>query len=181
MLSYPSFDRPFILGTDASIEGIGAVLSQPLEGSHLHPIAYASRALSSLEQNYAVTELETLAVVWAMFHFHSYLYGHSVTVFTDHTAVKAVLETPNPSGKHAWWWTKVYGTGVKDVKIQYWAGRANANVDTLSCCPQAPAPREGLAEAEVQVAVIDRGLQDTVRRISLNCFSLHQRWWSLHH
>ncbi len=40
-------------------------------------------------------------MVWAVTHFHSYLYGHSVTVLTDQAAVKAVLETPNPSGKHA--------------------------------------------------------------------------------
>ena len=152
VLSYPSFDKAFTLETDASIEGIGAVLSQPQDDGHLHPVAYASRALSLQERNYAITELETLAVVWAISHFHSYLYGHSVTVFTDHTAVKAVLETPNPSGKHARWWTKVYGRGVKEVKIRY---RPGTNADTLSHCPQAPAPSEGLAEAEVQVAAVE--------------------------
>ena len=113
VLAYPSFDKAFTLKTDASIEGIGAVLSQPQDDGQLHPVAYASRALSPQERNYAITELETLAVVWAISHFHSYLYGHSVTVFTDHTAMKAVLGTPNPSGKHAWWWTKVNGRGVK--------------------------------------------------------------------
>ena len=56
-----------------------------------HPVSYASRTLSPQERNYAITELETLAVVWAMGHFHKYLYGHNVTVFTDHAAVKAVL------------------------------------------------------------------------------------------
>ena len=154
VLSYPAFDREFVLDTDASIEGIGAILSQPQEDGHLHPIAYASRALSPPERNYAITELETLAVVWAMSHFHSYLYGHSVTVFTDHSAVKAVLETPNPSGKHARWWTRVYGRGVKEVKIRYRPGKTNANADALSRCPQAPAPVEGIAEAEVQVAAV---------------------------
>ena len=154
VLSYPSFDREFVLETDASIEGKGAVLSQPQEDGHLHHIAYASRALSPPERNYAITELETLAVVWAMSHFHSYLYGHSVTVFTDHSAVKAVLETPNPSGKHARWWTRVYGRGVKEVKIRYRPGKTNANADALSRCPQAPAPEEGIAKAEVQVAAV---------------------------
>ena len=101
VLAYPSFQKPFVLETDASIAGIGAVFSQPQEDGLLHPIAYASRSLTAGERNYAITELETLAVVWAITHFTPYLYGHEVTVYTNHTAVKAVLETPSPSGKHA--------------------------------------------------------------------------------
>ena len=42
-----------------------------------------------------------------------------MTVLTDHSAIKAVLETSNPTGKHARWWTKVYGRGVKEVRITY--------------------------------------------------------------
>ena len=117
MLAYPSFDKPFMVETDASISGLGAVLSQVQEDKKLHPVAYASRSLSNDERNYSVTELETLAVMWALTWFHSYLYGRSVTVVTDHAAVQVILETPNPSGKHARWWTKVHGTGLKEVKI----------------------------------------------------------------
>ena len=109
MLAYPSFDKPFILETDASIKGVGAVLAQQQADGYVHPVAYASTSLSAAERNYSITEQETLAVVWATQHFRYYLYGHTVTVFTDHTAVKAILETPNPSGKHARWWTKVRG------------------------------------------------------------------------
>ena len=47
------------------------------------------------EKNYSITELETLAVVWAMSHFHAYVYGNEVLVYTDHSAVKAILETLN--------------------------------------------------------------------------------------
>ena len=64
-------------------------LGQYQDDSHLHPISYASRGLNSSERNYGITELETLAVVWAISHFHHFLYGHKVKVFTDHTAVKA--------------------------------------------------------------------------------------------
>ena len=92
-----------------------------------HPVAYASRTLSPQEKWYAITELETLAVVWAGNHFHAYLYGHDVVVFTDHSAVKAVLETPNPSGKHARWWSKVFGSGVRNINIVYRAGKENGN------------------------------------------------------
>ena len=56
-------------------------------------------------------------------------------VFTDHSAVKAVLETPSLSGKHARRWSKLYGSGVRNVQITYRAGRENANAAALSCCP----------------------------------------------
>ena len=95
VLAFPNFSLGFILETDASVKGLGAVLSQRGEGdSKVHPVAYASRALSPTEQRYSVTELETLAVVWAVKHFHAYLYGHDVVVYTDHSAVKAVLTNP---------------------------------------------------------------------------------------
>ena len=60
-------------------------------------IAYTlwpSRSVLAVEANYAITNLETLAVVWAITHFRYYLYGHNVTVITDHAAVKAVLGAP---------------------------------------------------------------------------------------
>ena len=154
VLAYPSFDREFVLETDASTMGLGAVLAQVQDDGRIHPVAYASRAVSQPEANYGITELETLAVVWAITYFHTYLYGHSVTVFTDHTAVKAVLETPNPSGKHARWWTKVYGKGIKEVKIVYRTGRTNLNADALSRNPHEPAPREGIGQTDVQVAAV---------------------------
>ena len=135
VLAYPSFDRPYTVETDASISGLGAVLSQMQSDKNLHPVAYASRSLSAAERNYSVTELETLAVVWALTRFHSYLYGQSVTVITDHLAVRAVLETPNPSCKHARWWNKVYGSGLKEVKVVYRAGRLNSSADALSRSP----------------------------------------------
>ena len=110
VLAYPNFTKNFRLETDACVKGLGAVLSQ------LHSI-YTSRALSDPEKCYAVTKLETLAVVWALNHFHTYLNGNEVTIYTDHSAVKAVLETPNPSAKHARWWTKVYASGVKNNQM----------------------------------------------------------------
>ena len=81
----------------ASIEGIGAVLSQRQEDGQLHPVASASRSLTGAQRNYGITELETLAVVLAISHFHFYLHGHSVVVRTDHSAVRAVLETHRQS------------------------------------------------------------------------------------
>ena len=102
VLAFPDFDRNFVLETDASIFGLGAIQ----EDGKLHLLVYASRSLSKSEKNYSATDLETLTVVWGVTDFHYYLYGHQVTIYTDHTAVKAVLETPNLIGKHARWWSK---------------------------------------------------------------------------
>jgi len=60
-----------------------------------------------------------------------------VTIFTDHAAVNAVLQSPTPSSKHARWWTKVYGSGVRDVQIIYHPVKENRNADALSYQPHA--------------------------------------------
>ena len=155
ILAYPNFTCDFVLETDASVQGVGAVLGQYQDDNKLHPIGYASRALNAAEKRYGITELETLAVVWAISHFHHYLYGNRVTVFTDHTAVKAILESSNLTAKHARWWTRVYGRGVREVCIRYRAGHENRNADALSRSPMLPAPDVGIAEAEFQVSLVD--------------------------
>jgi len=85
--------KNFILGTDASGSGLGAVLAQEQEAGIVKPICYVSRMLQSHKRNYGVSELEALAVVWAVKHFRVYLYGHKCKIFTDHEAFLLLLNT----------------------------------------------------------------------------------------
>lgn len=87
-------------------------------------------------------------------YFHAYLYGHTVTIITDHTAIKTVLETQNPSGKHARWWSMIYGWGIKDIKIIHHSDTANLAADALWCNLRAPEPVEGIGQGEVQISEI---------------------------
>ena len=75
VLRAPDFSRPFIVQTDASDKGIGAVLSQIVKDGQEHPVAYASRKLQSREKNYATIEKECLAIIWALKYFYRYIYG----------------------------------------------------------------------------------------------------------
>ena len=83
MLRLPNCKQQFILRSDASDIGLGAVLGQDINGCK-QPVAYASRKLLDREKNYTVMEKECLAVVWAIAKFHKYLFGQEFILETDH-------------------------------------------------------------------------------------------------
>ena len=102
VLSPPDYDLPFVLLTDASDRGIGAVLTQPVDTDE-KPIAYFSRKLHTREQKYSATEKEGLAVVAACRHFLPYLLGHHFTVVTDHRALTFLHGKDPTSSRLARW------------------------------------------------------------------------------
>ena len=134
VLAYPLFgtDKTFILETDASTEGLGAVLSQTQADGTIHPIAYASRSLDKHERNYGISELETLGLVWAARYFRPYLLGHPCVVYTDHVACLSILNTSRPSGKLARWALTIQEL---DLTIKRKPGKSNTNADALSRNP----------------------------------------------
>jgi hypothetical protein len=75
---------------DASDYAVGAVLGQRKEG-RVHTVYYASKTLSGAQLNYATTEKELLAVVFAFEKFRSYIVNSKVIVYTDHAAIKYLM------------------------------------------------------------------------------------------
>ena len=86
LLTYPDWDKPFILTTDASAYALGFVLTQEHEDGE-HPVAFGSRLLKGAELNYSNTDREMLAVVTGIKHYRQYLYGKYFKVRTDHQAI----------------------------------------------------------------------------------------------
>ena len=111
ILAFPRTDLPFILDTDASHHGIGAVLSQIQEGIE-SVIAYYSRVLSKAERNYCVTRRELLAVVDSVQNFQYYLCGRPSFIRIDHSALIWLLSFKNLDGQLARWIGKLDRKGV---------------------------------------------------------------------
>ena len=93
VLVYPQFEssEPFVLETDASIQGLGAVLLLCQVDGKIHLTAYASRSLNVHEHNYGITKIETLGLVWAARLFRPYLLGRHCVAYTDPLIMQLVL------------------------------------------------------------------------------------------
>lgn len=128
ILKLPDFDRTFILRTDASEDGIGAVLLQ-LENDEKLPVAYASRKLQDREQSYAVIEKECLAVVWGVQKFHQYLYGHEFLLETDHQPLTYLDKTKTENSRLMRWAFLLQQYRFRIVTIK---GSDNVGADYLS-------------------------------------------------
>lgn len=135
VLAYPDFDLPFVLHTDASEQGLGAVLYQRQEGK-LRVIAYGSRTLTPAERNYHLHsgKLEFLALKWAISEkFRDYLYyAPHFTVYTDNNPLTYVMSTAklNAVG-HRW----VGELADFQFDVRYRPGKVNVDADTLSRLP----------------------------------------------
>ena len=96
VLAFADFDKPFLLETNASKLGLGAVLSQKQPDGWYHPVAYVSQSLTIHECNYHSTKQEFLALKWAIAEqFQEYLPWKPFVVKTDNNPLTYILTTPN--------------------------------------------------------------------------------------
>ena len=135
VLAYPDFSLPFSLHTDASEQGLGAVLYQRQEGK-LRVLGYGSRTLTQAEKNYRLHsgKLEFLALKWAVCEkFRDYLYyAPRFTIYTDNNPLTYVMSSAklNAVG-HRW----VGELSDFRFEIKYRPGKVNIDADTLSRLP----------------------------------------------
>ena len=131
VLAFADFKKPFLLETDASIEGLGAVLSQKQDNNRYHPITYASRGLKGGELKYHSSKLEFLALKWAVTEqFREYLQYQPFLLCTDNNLLTYVMMTPNLDAVgHRW----VAAMAGYNFEIEYVCGTDNKVADTLSC------------------------------------------------
>lgn len=87
VLEFPDYTLPFVIETDASGKGLGAVLMQ--QGM---PLAYMSKGLTERHQALSTYEKELLAIVMATQKWHGYLQGNHFVIKTDHQSLKFLLE-----------------------------------------------------------------------------------------
>jgi hypothetical protein len=131
ILTKPDFNKPFIVISDAALSGLGNTLCQRDEQGRERVICYSSRSLRPAEKSYGISKLELLGVVWSLKLYRPYLLGSkfSVTVITDHSALKGLLKSKDASGIIGRWLETI---AEFDFEIEYRPGKLNASADFLS-------------------------------------------------
>lgn len=171
ILAYADFKLPFILEIDASHVGLGAVLSQEVDGK-VRPVAYASRSLRSAERNtatYSSMRLEFLALKWAMAEkFREYLLGHHCIVRTDNNPLSHLVTAKLGATEQRW----AAELAAFDFEVQYRSGMSNRNADALSRLPSGGQPLEGNSQLGTLVpellrrtTTVSSALPTTVRAV----------------
>ena len=144
VLVFADFRKPFRLETDASGEGLGAVLLQESDDGHYHPVAFASRELKGGEPKYHSSKLDFLDLKWAVTEqFREYLQYQPFTVRTDNNPLTYILTTPNLDALgHRW----VVALAGYKMKLECLKGADNKIVDTLSRLPPEKLDEHAVAE-----------------------------------
>ena len=132
VLGYPDYTKPFMLETDASLKGLGAVLSQRSDDGEIRPITYASQSLRPSEKSmhdYSSAKSELMALKWSVCDkFKDYLLGSRFTVYTDNNPLVYVKTSKLGAAEIRW----LSELALFDFDIIYRTGRTNHVADALS-------------------------------------------------
>ena len=173
VLAFPDFKKPFLLETDTSEKGLGAILLQKQDDGCYPPIAFASRALTETEQRYRSNKQEFLALKWAITEqFHEYLspYGKNrieFVVYTDNNPLTYIFSSARfDAAGHRW----VANLAKYNFSLEYQRGKDNTVADFLSQMEDhlpeeevneqiAKIPEEGVTAVldNTHIPIMDRG------------------------
>uniref|UniRef100_A0A803JIM9 Gypsy retrotransposon integrase-like protein 1 n=1 Tax=Xenopus tropicalis TaxID=8364 RepID=A0A803JIM9_XENTR len=128
VLVAPDFRKGFIVQTDASDVGLGAVLSQEINGEE-HPVYYLSRKLNSQERNYSIVEKECLAIKWALESLRYYLLGRQFRLITDHAPLTWMSQNKEKNARVTRWFLSLQPFSFT---VEHRAGIKQGNADGLS-------------------------------------------------
>ena len=134
VLGFADFSKPFIVHTDASLDGLGAILYQNQDGKN-RPISFASRGLTTAESKYPAHKLEFLALKWAVTEkFCDYLMGARFTVKTDNNPLTYIMSSAKLDALGQRW---VSALSDFNFTLEYRSGKSNIDADALSRLPKA--------------------------------------------
>ena len=160
VLAYSDPSKEYLLETDASKLGLGAVLSQKQSDRRYHPVAFGSMALHGVEVNYHSTKLEFLAMKWSIKHFQTYLLCHHFRVHTGNNPFTYFLMSPNMDATKQRWISEL----VKyDFSLEYQKRKNNTVANALSQIREEQLP-DAEAEELLEMIPIIPG-DDTIIRV----------------
>ena len=132
ILKLPDFSKTFFVQTDASIEGLSGVLLQK-HGDQKFPVVYVSRKLNEAEKNYAIVELECLAIVYTIKKCSHYLLGRQFILESDASALLYLNKAKHSANRRLTRWA--LELQEFDYRIHHIPGKENLLSDYLSRSP----------------------------------------------
>ena len=136
VLAYLDYLKPFILETDTSLKGLGAVLSQKGDDNEICVVAYASQSLQHSEKSmrdYSLAKIELMALKWSVCDkFKDYLLGSKFTIFTDNNPLCYIKSSKLGAAQIRW----LSELTLYDFDIVYHTGKSNLVTNALSHCPE---------------------------------------------
>ena len=175
------YEKPFVVRTDASLRGIGATLEQPDAEGRLHPVSYMSKSLNKAQRNYAIVELECLALVHAVEEWRQYLSYRPFAAFTDHKPLTWIIKNKDTPNRRIQRWMMTLSEF--EFTLEYVKGENNTVPDALSRLQYMSGEITAIEEPDNDVNSVlkSRELWDMVRMSVEEREALKENWSKKEH